>query len=395
MAADPLYLIANVTSTLASTMNSVPVTTPIPPKTSPSIGYICASIAVIFYGSNFVPVKKYETGDGMFFQWILCSGIFMVGLVINIIQKSVFYPLAMVGGVIWCTGNLCVVPILKTIGLSIGLCLWATANLLAGWFSARFGMFGIKKEIPGDEVMNYLSIVFAVVSAFLYSLIKSNISTSPTIEQIVDDPDYETGISQTTASSNSLVSAVESETIYVVQTNNTPRNQEEDLSFFEKLPPVKKRLLGITLAIFSGILYGLNFTPAIYIQDRFHDSSQNGLDYVFAHFCGIFMTSTIYFVCYAIYKRNKPKIYSSVILPGLASGIMWAAATTCFFVANSALSEPISFPIINTGPALIASFWGVVVFKEITGRTNLSILMFAFSMTITTGVLAGLSKSSS
>ena len=35
---------------------------------SETIGFICAAIAVVFFGSNFVPVKKYKTGDGMFFQ---------------------------------------------------------------------------------------------------------------------------------------------------------------------------------------------------------------------------------------------------------------------------------------------------------------------------------------
>lgn len=28
------------------------------------VGFITAGIAVIFYGSNFVPVKKFDTGDG-------------------------------------------------------------------------------------------------------------------------------------------------------------------------------------------------------------------------------------------------------------------------------------------------------------------------------------------
>ena len=28
------------------------------------VGFICAGVAVLFFGSNFVPVKKFETGDG-------------------------------------------------------------------------------------------------------------------------------------------------------------------------------------------------------------------------------------------------------------------------------------------------------------------------------------------
>jgi len=33
-------------------------------------GYAGAAVAVVFFGSNYVPVKKYPTGDGMIFQWV-------------------------------------------------------------------------------------------------------------------------------------------------------------------------------------------------------------------------------------------------------------------------------------------------------------------------------------
>ena len=33
-------------------------------------GYVGAAIAVVFFGSNYVPVKKFPTGDGMVFQWV-------------------------------------------------------------------------------------------------------------------------------------------------------------------------------------------------------------------------------------------------------------------------------------------------------------------------------------
>jgi len=38
------------------------------------IGYIGIATAVLFFGSNFIPIKKYETGDGMFFQFVVCIG---------------------------------------------------------------------------------------------------------------------------------------------------------------------------------------------------------------------------------------------------------------------------------------------------------------------------------
>ena len=39
------------------------------------IGWIGIVIAVLFFGSNFIPIKKYETGDGMFFQFVVCTGM--------------------------------------------------------------------------------------------------------------------------------------------------------------------------------------------------------------------------------------------------------------------------------------------------------------------------------
>ena len=38
------------------------------------IGYIGVAVAVLFFGSNFIPIKKYETGDGVFFQFVVCMG---------------------------------------------------------------------------------------------------------------------------------------------------------------------------------------------------------------------------------------------------------------------------------------------------------------------------------
>ena len=32
------------------------------------LGYISCVVAIIFFGSNFVPVKKFETGDGKLYN---------------------------------------------------------------------------------------------------------------------------------------------------------------------------------------------------------------------------------------------------------------------------------------------------------------------------------------
>jgi glucose uptake protein GlcU len=131
-----------------------------------------------------------------------------------------------------------------------------------------------------------------------------------------------------------------------------------------------------------------NFPHAMFIMFCIYNSvlkwfsSDAGLDYVFAHFSGILLTSTTYFILYCMLKKNRPRLYPQCILPGILSGIMWGVADAAWFIANSALSEAVSFPIITSvsssmliynristippqGPGIIGALWGILVFKEI------------------------------
>lgn len=76
----------------------------------------------------------------MSFQLFLGIGIWLVGLIVYLIRGCPeFQAGAMLGGFIWATANLTVVPIVKTIGLSMGLLLWGATNNITGWASGKFG----------------------------------------------------------------------------------------------------------------------------------------------------------------------------------------------------------------------------------------------------------------
>ena len=40
----------------------------------------------------------------MFFQWVVCSAVMCSGIVVQLIRNSKFYPIVILGGVIWETG---------------------------------------------------------------------------------------------------------------------------------------------------------------------------------------------------------------------------------------------------------------------------------------------------
>uniref|UniRef100_A0A8B9F1M7 Transmembrane protein 144 n=1 Tax=Amazona collaria TaxID=241587 RepID=A0A8B9F1M7_9PSIT len=290
-----------------------------------AIGFTSSTVAVLLFGTNFVPVKKFDTGDGMFFQWILCASIWIVSLVVNLIQNCPrFWPLAMVGGFVWATGNVTVVTIVKTIGLALGLLIWASFNLLTGWASSRFGWFGIDPEEVSRPILNYIGAGLSLLSAVIFLFIKTEVQSS----------------------SASLES-----TPLLRESVNT-----SDDSWVNRLSPAKKRLIGCSLAVVAGILYGSSFVPVLYIKDHgrrnetvYAGASQFDLDYVFAHFSGIFLTSTVYFLIYCAVRKNKPNVYPQAILPGFVSGVLWAIANCCWFIANHYLSAVVSFPIITAG----------------------------------------------
>uniref|UniRef100_A0AAA9TRC3 Transmembrane protein 144 n=2 Tax=Bos TaxID=9903 RepID=A0AAA9TRC3_BOVIN len=310
-------------------------------------GFIASIVAIVLFGSNFVPLKKYETGDGMFLQWVLCAAIWLVALVVNLILHCPkFWPFAMVGGCIWATGNIAVVPIIKTIGLGLGILIWGSFNALTGWASSSAFIFlFIKSEIPNNT----------------YS-----VDTTPLISE------------------------------HVI---NKTQDPDPDCSWVDKLSTAQSHLVGCSLAVISGILYGSTFVPIIYIKDHskrndsiYAGASQNDLDYVFAHFSGIFLTSTVYFLAYCVAMKNNPKLHPEAVLPGFLSGVLWAIATCCWFIANRSLSAVVSFPIITAGPGFIATMWGVFMFKEIQGRKNYLLMMLAFCIILTGALCTAFSK---
>uniref|UniRef100_A0A8C9RVX1 Transmembrane protein 144b n=1 Tax=Scleropages formosus TaxID=113540 RepID=A0A8C9RVX1_SCLFO len=334
-------------------------------------GFVACVVSVTFFGSNFVPVKKIDTGDGMFFQWVLCAAIWTVSLVVNIILNSPkFWPLAMLGGAIWATGNITVVPILKTIGLGLGILIWGSFNLLMGWASSRFGWFGIDAQEVAKPVLNYCGAGLCLLSAIIFFFVKTEVQVSNNSEET---PLLINSVSLTQVS-------------YYLEVNVLPFL----LLFFFR---------GSGLAVVSGLLYGSSFVPVLYIKNHgarndsaFAGASQFDLDYVFAQYSGIFLTSTVYFLVYCAFMKNKPKVYSKAILPGFASGVMWGIATCCWFLANNYLSAVVSFPIITAGPGLIAAMWGVLIFKEVRGLRNCLILVLAFCIVLAGSLLTAFSK---
>jgi len=344
-----------------------------------TVGFVACAIAVVGFGSNFVPVKKIYSGNGIFFQWAMCIAIWLVGLCVYAYRGfPKFEPFAMLGGVLWCTGNVMAVPIINMVGMALGMSVWCVANMATGWASGVFGILGVSQQHVNNAVLNYIGAGVAAVSIVLFACVKTDNSKKD--EENTGDDDEDSVDKPLMAKGN-------------VQERKEDEPEEDDMArCVKKMSPPLRTAIGFLMAIVSGMFYGTNFNPPQYLIDKGGSHSREVLDYVFPHFTGIFVMSTFFVVVYCCITCNSPTIYRRSMLPGLASGAIWAVAQVAWFLANKNLDFPVSFPIITSGPAVIASLWGVLLFHEVSGLKQIILMVVALLITIIGVVLITLSK---
>lgn len=101
---------------------------------------------------------------GIFVQFIMSIVIFSVGFCVYVYEGfPQFYPLAMLGGMFWTIGNSTAIPIIKRLGMALGILIWNTTNCLAGWAGGRFGLFGMTARPPASPLLNYMGLGCVII----------------------------------------------------------------------------------------------------------------------------------------------------------------------------------------------------------------------------------------
>jgi len=340
----------------------------VPAKPDVWVGYLCVAISGICFGSNFVPVKWFEKqiGDGIFFQWVFCSAVWFCGFVVYWCRDfPPFQTFVLLGGFLWCTGNILTVPIIRCIGLSLGMLLWGLLNLIMGWLSGSLGWFNLKPEKVEIPWLNILGGLLAMASGIFFALISKN---NPETEKHIQEFDHD---------ANSFKS-------------DDLLNHNGD--FIDRLQPLQKRIVGVIMSVIAGLLYGTSFVPVQNVIDNCPKCSQSQIDYVFSHFCGIYISSTFYMLLYCLIMKNTPVIPVEIAFPAFLSGLMWSLAMICWFIANTALELIIAYPLVTVLPSIIASAWGIFAFKEISGRRNFFFFGLGFLFTFASIICTVISK---
>lgn len=275
-----------------------------------AVGYVCCLVAGLGFAVNYLPMKSFDVGDGIFFSAAMSVGILLVGLLTGMfltntpgIRMPHFQPLAAVGGVMWMLGNLMCPCIIKLIGLGLGLAVWDLSNMLMGWFTGYFGWFGMPKETNvAMPKLNLLGLVLASVSLIFFSLA----SAYDTAQAEQADAESEPGDAES---------------------DMDPEIDEQKQVNGGALRSPFSSMLGFCMAILAGLLFGATFDLPMDLKDGdFGKDPTDIMDYVFSHFCGIFVAGMASLVIYVAVKGKRSHVSCKLILPSLASGVIWGIA---------------------------------------------------------------------
>ncbi|XGW29455.1 hypothetical protein V3C99_008905 [Haemonchus contortus] len=327
-----------------------------------AFGLISATLATALYGSCYVPVRWFEAGDGMYFQWLMCIGQLLAGVgFLALTDWPPIYPLAMLGGMFFAVGNALTIRIMDGIGMAVGSLLWNTVTCVIGWAVSRFGLFGSLKKVPYDNVMNIIGVIVVCVGGCFFATIKHHPMTPRPAPWHLSETHDRHGDLKPTG---------------------------------ERTISTSRRIYATLLTIFTGALYGNMMTPMNYLimQSETGGGSLTYTTFFFSFCLGALVTSTIIFSCYSVYRRNRPFINPELTAPSLLSGLMYGTATCFFFSANQHLDPIVAYPILAKAPGIVCALWAILLFKEIKGRWDVLHLFAGICVTLIGITLITVSK---
>ena len=281
--------------------------------TNTGVGLIAAVVGVLCFGSSFVPIKRFKMycGDGAFAQFCMNFGRFLVGFVILLTRTNRwFYWDAALGGALWSVGNALGVPIIQCIGIGLGVSIWGSTNMLLGWASGHFGWWGVKVEIANRPSLEYLGVTFALISIVLFIFVKPKPQVqhqSQAVEESDADSPAQAERADKRSTSCQVANVSDEESM---KTGFLPDHGRkgydtlqpgltQKLTLASTLGARRARVIGVSLAIVAGTLFGLCMDPAQHMMSYYSSLSEEedvkyspfGFDYVFSNNVGALMFS--------------------------------------------------------------------------------------------------------
>lgn len=319
-----------------------------------ALGLLLAFGAALAFGVQYVPVKTHEIFDGITFQWFMCNGILMVGVLLSMFfgELGKAFSLRIVfGGMLWALSNYAVLPLVKLLGIGIGFSLYHFVNLVCGYITGRFGLFGMRR-MAGDLPLCDFGCVLILISFVIMIFVEDDIG-KPSLPR-----------AQGLSGSPLLFDHID-------------QDRQAGKPVHEGPQGWRQRMLGVALALLAGGLAGIQAVPAaLHNQDHPEESSTAA---IFPQTLGIWISSSMIYLVYSSIARLQGwDVPHSSIRPAYLSGAIWAAGFALMIGGIKQLGYGLGYTLDAVGPIVVASFLSIFVFKEISGKKALTLYLGSF-----------------
>jgi glucose uptake protein GlcU len=344
------------------------------------VGLACAAACSVFYGAQYVPCKKYNTFDGCVFQWLMACGIMLGGVLLETVgllwlnwpstdPQVNLYGVAC--GCIWGFANSLVIPLLHLTGLALGFTLYHIINLVTGYTTSRFGLFGMKQDSGSIPLLRDFGVFVLIISFVALCFV---------------EPENEKKENSKKEDSELTLDG------FCVDESGamTPPFNKREKEYFSIWidNPRTRRLVGIALSVFAGIATGLNTMPFDLWQHNTEEGARmSGIQFVFSQCIGVFLISSLLYWLQASYASFKGKLVHHVpIRPALIGGLLWVLGDITMLYAIQGVGYAAGYTMGAVGPTLVASCISCFIYKEINDKKQRIYFATAFGLQLA-GVL--------
>ncbi|CAL8469312.1 g8853 [Coccomyxa elongata] len=304
-------------------------------------GIIAAIFAAVFNGSfgilsKIKRVQEAQVPPPIFNLWT-CIGIIISSLPFLFLHP-VFAPLGILSGVFFVLSMASTIFAIQFLGLSTAAGLWSgTAVVVSFTFGVK--VLGDTIHKPGLAAPGLMLLIGGIAGIALNGEV----------------------VARRHQNEETLRESEEAAAELELGRTNDPLLTTEHA----KKKRTRTSLAGLATAIAAGIFGGLVLAPM-----DFAPEDAKGLAYIPSMAAGVLLAAPLLTLGFVGVGQAPCQLYTkSAALPGILAGIIWNAGNACSIIAttNPNVGLSIAYPIMQAG-LLFAGLWGVVLFKELSGR---------------------------
>ncbi|KAL1503612.1 hypothetical protein AB1Y20_012089 [Prymnesium parvum] len=194
-------------------------------------GPIAATVGVLMFGTCYIPVRfrsnGSETYDSSVFQWMMGSGILGVGMLVQLCVGGEVLSAGLLGGALWATSNLLVLPAVRLLGLGVGFSMYHVVNLSTGYIVGRFGLFGAPVDVASNPLLRDCSVLLLLFSFSIMLAVEPHVTLADEAGEAKEEGDEAAALPSHAAASDQPLATLRQPLLTTASHSKLPSEQSE------------------------------------------------------------------------------------------------------------------------------------------------------------------------